>query len=192
MADLKLLTERVVEKEKAAIRERVEQAKIKAEDNLQAYEAEEVTTRRQLKEEIEEEYRREYEIKKNTLSIQKRNDLLAAKQEVLNKVFSDAIENLDNIEAPAFQEFTKSVLNRFEAGSALTLSLGEKSEGLIDSQWLSQNGPSHLTVHLSDTTVPRKSGLIIEKEGIDYNFLFDSLVEDIKPDILPEISNHLF
>lgn len=192
MADLKLLTERVVEKEKAAIRERVEQAKVKAEDDLQAYEAEEVTTRQQLKEEIEEEYRREYEIKKNTLLIQKRNELLAAKQEILNKVFSDAIEELDNIDASTFQGFTKSVLNRFEEGSVLTLTLGEKSVGLLDSQWLAQNQPSHLTVQLSNDTVSNKSGLIIDKEGIDYNFLFDSLVEDIKPDILPEISNHLF
>ncbi|GAA0352248.1 V-type ATPase subunit E [Alkalibacterium iburiense] len=192
MADLKLLTERVVEKEKAAIRERVEQAKVKAEDDLQAYEAEEVTTRQQLKEEIEEEYRREYEIKKNTLLIQKRNELLAAKQELLNKVFLDAIEELDNIDALTFQGFTKSVLNRFDAGSVLTLSLGEKSADLIDRNWLSQNVPSHLTVDLSENTVSKKSGLIIEKEGIDYNFLFDSLVEDIKPEILPEISNHLF
>lgn len=192
MADLKLLTERVVEKEKAAIRERVEEAKIKAEDDLQAYEAEEVTTREQTKNEIEEKYQQEYEIKKNTLSIQKRNELLAAKQNVLNRVFADAIEKLDSIDASAFQSFTKSVLNRFNAGSVLTLSLGEKSAKLIDSNWLSQNVPSHLTVHLSENTVSKKSGLIIEKEGIDYNFLFDSLVEDIKPEILPEISNHLF
>src|SRR5699024_5333640 len=90
MADLKLLTERVVEKEKAAIRKSLEQAEIKAEDDLQAFEAEEVQSKQRKKEEIDKALKREYEIKRNTLSIQKRNDLLASKQNILNKVFADS------------------------------------------------------------------------------------------------------
>lgn len=192
MADLKLLTERVVEKEKAAIRKSLEQAEIKAEDDLQAFEAEEVQSKQRKKEEIDKALKREYEIKRNTLSIQKRNDLLASKQNILNKVFADSKEQLDTLDSERFQEFVQSVLNRFASEGHLTLTLGEKSIGLIDNNWLVQSKPAHLNVELSEQTVSGKSGLVIDKEGIDYNFLFDSLVEDIKVDILPKISKELF
>lgn len=192
MTDLKLLTERLVEKEKAAISKRVEEANKQVKDEIQAFEAEEMQRKQQLIEEIRVKTKREYEIKKNTLEIQRRNDLLSAKQTVLNKVFRDAKEKLDHIDSKTFQSFALSVLNHFDSGSELTLTLGQKSADMIDSSWLSQHASGNVTVHLSEQTIPNKSGLIVEKEGIDYNFLFDSLVEDMKAEMLSQISNELF
>lgn len=192
MADLKLLTERVVEKEKAAIRDRIEAAKVKAEDDIQAFKAKEVAREQQLREEISLKSQSEYTIKKNTLEIDKRNQLLGAKQVILDKVFKDVKNQLNQIDQTAFQSFAKAVLNQFEEGSQLTLVLGEKTAGFIDQAWVNTQAPQAMTVELSNETVSNQAGLIVEKDGIDYNFLFDSLVEDIKPDLLSDISKDLF
>ncbi len=192
MTDLKLLTERLVEKEKAAISKRVEEANTKVEAEIQTLEAEELQRKQQIIDEIRVKSQREYEIKKNTLEIQRRNDLLSAKQKVLNRVFADAKETLDQIDSKTFQDFALRVLNQFDSGSELTLTLGQKSAHMIDGNWLSQQSFGNVTVHLSAQTIPNKSGLIVEKEGIDYNFLFDSLVEDMKAEMLSQISNELF
>ncbi len=192
MADLKLLTERVVEKEKAAIRERIEAAKVQAEDDIQAFKAKEVAREKQAREDMTLKSQNEYTIKKNTLEIDKRNQLLGAKQVVLDKVFKDVKKQLDQIERADFQRFALGVLNQFEAGSELRLVLGEKTANLLDQKWVETQAPKTMTVELANETVQKQSGLIIEKDGIDYNFLFDSLVEDIKPELLSDISKELF
>lgn len=192
MADLKLLTERVVEKEKAAIRQEVEETKKQTEDDIQAFEAEEVQRRLQSKEEIKANYEQEYTIKKNTLNIKRRNDILAAKQVILTNVFEEAKLKLDHLNQESFKEFTLNVLNQFQGEREVRLKLGEKSAGAIDSTWLTSNEFNQLNVIFSEETVPKQSGLLIEKNGIEYNFLFDSLIEDAKMDILPEISKELF
>ncbi|MCD8506379.1 MAG: V-type ATP synthase subunit E [Alkalibacterium thalassium] len=192
MADLKLLTERVVEKEKAAIRNEIEEAKKQAEDDIQAAEAEEVQKRLQAKEQIESDAEHDYTIRRNTLDIRRRNEVLAAKQSILDNMFKEAKNRLDNLDDETFRQFTANVLKQFDKEGQVTLKLGEKSAHSIDGTWVTSNKPAELTVLVSKDTVKGQSGFIIEKNGIEYNFLFDSLVEDARTDILPDISNELF
>ncbi|MCC5888953.1 MAG: hypothetical protein JJU01_00200 [Alkalibacterium sp.] len=192
MADLKLLTERVVEKEKAAMREEIEKTKKQAEDELQAFEAEEVQKRLRLKEEIKSKSDQRYTIKKNTLEIKRRNEVLAAKQRILHAVFEEANSKLDNLNEADFKAFTLGVLNQFDESSAVTMKLGAKSTAAFDKSWVNALSDKKLTVRISEETVANESGFVIEKDGIDYNFLFSNLVDDARMDILPEISKELF
>lgn len=192
MADLKLLTERVVEKEKTVLRESVAQAKVEAEKDIQASQAAEVAARQQQKDEVNEKVENEYNIKTNTLQIKKRDNILAAKQNLLSKIFVDAKDKLYNLDEKTFQTFVVNVLHRFENEKEVTLMFGERSKDLVTSSWIKANAPQNLTVHVSDEFIANKSGLIVEKDGIDYNFIFDTLVEEIKGDVLSEISNELF
>lgn len=192
MADLKLLTERVVEKEKAALRQKVEQTQVEAEDEIQASQAAEAASRQQLKDDVKAKVEREYAIKKNTLEIQKRNQILSAKQNVLSKVIVDAKAKLDTLDSTTFQAFVVGVLNQFKDENEVTLTFGQKSAHLADARWIKENGPKELTVHVSNETIPKKSGFVVEKDGIDYNFIFDTLVDEVKSEILSDISNELF
>lgn len=192
MADLKLLTERIVEKEKAAIRDDIEKAKKEAEDDVQAAEAEAVQKRAQEKEAIKAEYQQEYTIRKNTLEIKRRNEVLAVKQDLLHKVFQEAKRELDQMDPSVFKTFVAGVIARFKSDEMISVRLGEKSADAISQHWLEANSPSTMDVRLLEETVPKRAGLLIEKDGIEYNFLFEALVEDAKMSILPDISEELF
>lgn len=192
MADLKLLTERVVEKERAALRQKVEQAKVAAEEDIKASQAAEVVKRQQLKDNVKGKVEEQYVIKTNTLEIKKRNNILSAKQNLLNKVFVDAKDKLDTLDKETFQTFLLNVLQNFKNEKEVTLVFGEKSRDLVDAGWIKENAPKNLSVRISDETISKKSGLIVGKDGIDYNFIFDILVDELKSDILSEISNELF
>ncbi|OJF89743.1 V-type ATP synthase subunit E family protein [Alkalibacterium sp. 20] len=192
MADLKLLTERVVEKERAALRQKVEQAKIAAAEDVLASQTAEVAKRQQLKDDVKEKVEKEYVIKTNTLEIKKRNNILSAKQNLLNKIFVDTKDKLDTLDKSTFQTFVLNVFQNFENEKEITLIFGEKSRDLIDTVWIKENAPENLSVRISDETISKKSGLIVGKDDIDYNFVFDILVEELKSDILSEISNELF
>lgn len=192
MADLKLLTERVVEKEKTAIRQEIEEEKKQAEDDIQAARAKAEQEKQAQKEAIDEELKQEYAIRKNTLDIQKRNKILEHKQQVLAKVLSDVKAQLSEIDEATFQTFLSGVLSQFEDQGDVELKVGEKSKGLVNQAWIDQQSVSGLQVTLSEGTVKGEAGAVIQKDGVEYNFLFGELVEDMKTELLPSISQELF
>lgn len=192
MADLKLLTERVVEKEKAVIRQDVEDERKKAEDEIQAARAKAEQEKHERKQAIDDELAREYSIRKNTLDIQKRNQILEQKQNVLAKVIQDVKKRLADTDQATFQSFLQGVLSQFEGQGQVNLVLGEASKGLVDQEWLNQQAISELTVTLKEETIKNEAGAIIQKDGVEYNFLFSELVDDKRTELLPSISNELF
>ncbi|WP_225744236.1 V-type ATP synthase subunit E family protein [Marinilactibacillus sp. Marseille-P9653] len=192
MADLKLLTEKVIEKEKVAIRQRVEEARKNAEDEVQAARAKAEQDKIARKQTIDENAQQNYTIRNNTLEIQKRNDVLSAKQAILSRVLEDAKVELDQINEAAFKQFTKDVISQFQSESKVTIVLGSKTVGLIDQAWLESATGSSIEATLSNETVQNEAGLLVQIEGIEYNFLFDALIEDARSEIVPIITKELF
>lgn len=192
MADLKLLTERVVEKEKTTLRQSVEEKKKNSEDEIQAASARAEQEKQEQKAVIDEELQQEYTIRKNTLDVQKRNDVLAHKQQILSKILADTKEQLKQVDQETFRTFLSDVLKQFEGQGEVGLVLGEQTQGLVDQDWLSQQNFSDLRITLNDETEQNEAGVIVQKDGIDYNFLFDELVDDMRTNLLPEISKELF
>ncbi|GEK91719.1 hypothetical protein [Alkalibacterium kapii] len=192
MADLKLLTERVVEKEKTAIRQRVEKARKNAEDEIQAARAKEEQNRIEGKELIDEKSQQRYRIRLNTLEVQKRDNILAAKQRTLSKVLEDANEKLDQVQAPAFKKFLADILAQFKDEGSIELVLGDKTSELVTQEWIDQTTGPGLKATLSDRTVADRAGVLVEKEGIEYNFLFNALIEDARSELIPIIAKELF
>lgn len=192
MADLKLLTERVVEKEKAAIRQRVEEAQKDAEDEIQAARVKEEQDKIARKQAIAETAQNNYTIRKNTLEIQRRNNVLAAKQDILSKVIKDVKEEMNQISEADYKLFLAGVLNQFKHENKITLVSGEKTVNLVDQAWINETTDPELVATLSNETISDEAGVLVQKDGIEYNFLFDALIDDAKSELIPIITKELF
>lgn len=192
MADLKLLTERVVEKEKAAIRQRVEEAQKDAEDEIQAARVKEEQDKIARKQAIAETAQNNYTIRKNTLEIQRRNNVLAAKQDILSKVIKDVKEEMNQISEADYKLFLAGVLNQFKHENKITLVSGEKTVNLVDQAWINETIDPELVATLSNKTISDEAGVLVQKDGIEYNFLFDALIDDAKSELIPIITKELF
>lgn len=192
MADLKLLTERVVEKEKAAIRQRVEEAQKDAEDEIQAARVKEEQDKIARKQAIAETAQNNYTIRKNTLEIQRRNNVLAAKQDILSKVIKDVKEEMNQISEADYKLFLAGVLNQFKHENKITLVSGEKTVNLVDQAWINETIDPELVATLSNETISDEAGVLVQKDGIEYNFLFDALIDDAKSELIPIITKELF
>jgi V/A-type H+-transporting ATPase subunit E len=192
MADLKLLTERVVEKEKQAIREEIEDARKNAEDEIQAARAKAESEKLAQKEAIDEELQQDYTIRKNTVTIQKRNQTLEHKQTVLAKVIDDVKAQLKQVDESTFQSFLAGVLKQFENQGQVNLVLGEESASLVSQEWVEQQQIPGLEAKVQEDTVKQEAGVLVQKDGVEYNFLFSELVDDMRSELLPTISNELF
>ena len=192
MADLKLLTERVVEKEKAVIRQRVEEAQKDAEDEIQAARVKEEQDKIARKQAIAETAQNNYTIRKNTLEIQRRNNVLAAKQDILSKVIKDVKEEMNHISEADYKLFLAGVLNQFKHENKITLVSGEKTVNLVDQAWINETTDPELVATLSNETISDEAGVLVQKDGIEYNFLFDALIDDAKSELIPIITKELF
>jgi len=192
MADLKEMTERVVEQEEETIRQNVEEKRKNVEDEIESTKEKIEEEKKRKINSIEAEVEQDFLIQKNTLKNQQRNNILASKQTIISKLMNDAKKELNEINSEQFKTFTEGVLRQFESLEKVDLVVAENTSGMIDQSWLDQLNLSGLNVNLSEDTVKNKAGLIVQKEGIEYNFLLDELVEEIKSDVVSKISNELF
>ena len=188
MAKINELVEQVVRKETQAYQEKVEAKRAETKqaltDKQQALQADLVAE----KSKVDEQLNTRYQITHQSQKIAHRDQLLREKQTLLNKVFSLAEDQLNNLSAEDFKAFVTDVLTQFKGQGDLMVKLGEHSQGLLDQGWLDSVAIEGINVQLSEELVPQNGGLILEKSGIQYNFLSDTLIQDAKQRLTVEIS----
>ncbi|MFL2099419.1 V-type ATP synthase subunit E [Desemzia sp. FAM 24101] len=191
MADLKLLTDRLMENKRSEIQVVIQEAEKEAQQLIQASTEELAMEKQRRQERIQAEQKAQYEKDKNALSNQKRNQLLAEKQQAITAVFDSAKERMEQLNQEEFQQFLAAVLEQYE-NKEVELVVGEKSRSFVSSQWIEKQNQAGNNVRLSDEQVSKKAGFVIRHKGIDYNYIFDALVDDTREDVLPTVSQKLF
>lgn len=188
MAKINELVEQVVRKETQAYQEKVEAKRAETKqaltDKQQALQADLVAE----KSKVDEQLNTRYQITHQSQKIAHRDQLLREKQTLLNKVFSLAEDQLNNLSAEDFKAFVTDVLTQFKGQGDLMVKLGEHSQGLLDQGWLDSVAIEGINVQLSEELVPQNGGFILEKSGVQYNFLSDTLIQDAKQRLTVEIS----
>ena len=192
MSDLKLLTERLIENKKAEVQVKIKEAEAEKAQLLEE-------SARNLAEEkakqislIDSRLARKFEQDKHTLQINKRNELLSEKQKRLKIVFNKAEEQMNQWTDTEFQQFLLSVLKQHKDSESIELILGQYSIDKVSDDWINKVAKEVVDIQLSAETISRKNGFILKKTGIEYNYLFDELVKDIKGQLVSSVSKQLF
>lgn len=192
MAKIHEIVEQVVAKETQQLQEQIKQAKREAEERIaktrQSLEKELV----QRKAQIDVQVDNQYQIEKNSLEIETRDRVLQNKQAILNQVFQNARQELDEITPEQFHAFLNDVLKQFagEREEIVSLKLAERSERLFRPELLQKQFFGSLQVKVMDELIPNASGFILITESAQYNFLFDSLVEDARQKLIVNIAKY--
>ena len=188
MAKINELVEQVVRKETRAFQEQVEVTRAKTKqaltDKQQALKTELVSEKAKVDAQIGERY----QIAHQSQKIAHRDQLLREKQALLNQVFSLAEDKLNHLAPEPFQAFVLDILKQFTGQGDLTLKLGEFSQELISQAWIDSVEVEGINAQLSNETIANHGGFILEKTGIQYNFLNESLIKDAKTQLTVEIS----
>ncbi|EDP67982.1 V-type ATPase, subunit E [Carnobacterium sp. AT7] len=192
MSDLKLLTERLIENKKAEVQVKIKEAEAEKAQLLEE-------SARSLAEEkakqislIDSRLARKFEQDKHTLQINKRNELLSEKQKMLKLVFNKAEEQMNQWTDTEFQQFLLSVLKQHKDSESIELILGQYSIDKVSDDWINKVAKEEVNIQLSTETISKKNGFILKKTGIEYNYLFDELVKDIKGQLVSSVSKQLF
>ncbi|MGL4451688.1 MAG: V-type ATP synthase subunit E [Sarcina sp.] len=134
----------------------------------------------------------------SSANLKVRNDKLVAKQNVISDIFEKAKNELNNMSDDKFKEFiTNKVLSSNIIGDE-NIIVNENKKDVVNEAFIkelnvklvSANKKGELKV--SDLNGTFNGGFIIEKDGIEINNTFDSLVDSLRDEMEFEIAQVMF
>ena len=195
MSDIRKLTTKIVEdaqKKQAHLIEEAEKEIAKKER----------IKKQQLEKEVaahlaryEKELQKELSLKVSDLHVKSRNRMLAAKQQVLDELFADAKEQLQNITAEDFDAFVERKLALVQVTGTVELVFGSKSAPLVSEtmiqRWQAQFEPD-LTIQVAKETIPNRSGVVFKQGEVEFNFIFEALLESKEEELSYQLIAFIF
>lgn len=178
------------EQERAALEQ---EERMKIDQNFEQKRTQIETEHQKQKEKQIELLEKKYRQLRNRQQVEVRQENLNAKQEFLRRLFADAIAEMENWDESEQIQFIKNSFYSLPLTGKVTFIAGEKSAAYLSQTLLDEwNNELPFTMVLSDESVAGQAGFLINDQGVQYNFLFSSLVQDIQGTMSFEIANQLF
>ncbi|WP_086313391.1 V/A-type H+/Na+-transporting ATPase subunit E [Enterococcus sp. 7F3_DIV0205] len=133
-----------------------------------------------LIEKNQEQTNKAFKQKENRQQLEIKQSILNQKQGYLEQLFTEAVERMNHWTESEFQTFAEQIINQLPIEGKAYLKLGSFSKGKLSEQWIVEHSNEILTLILEKEEVPNDGGFIVAKDGIEYNFLFSSLMQEIK------------
>ncbi|MEB6014425.1 ATPase V [Enterococcus faecium] len=178
------------EQERAALEQ---EERMKIDQNFEQKRTQIETEHQKQKEKQIELLEKKYRQLRNRQQVEVRQENLNAKQEFLRRLFADAIAEMENWDESEQIQFIKNSLYSLPLTGKVAFIAGEKSAAYLSQTLLDEwNNELPFMMVLSDESVAGQAGFLINDQGVQYNFLFSSLVQDIQGTMSFEIANQLF
>ena len=178
------------EQESAALEQ---EERMKIDQNFEQKRQQVETEHQKQKEKQIELLEKKYRQLRNRQQVEVRQENLNAKQEFLRRLFADAVTEMENWDESEQIQFIKNALYSLPLTGKVAFIAGEKSAAYLSQTLLDEwNNELPFMMVLSDETVADQAGFLINDQGVQYNFLFSSLVQDIQGTMSFEIANQLF
>ncbi|MEB3136347.1 ATPase V [Enterococcus faecium] len=178
------------EQERAALEQ---EERMKIDQNFEQKRTQVETEHQKQKEKQIELLEKKYRQLRNRQKVEVRQENLNAKQEFLRRLFADAVTEMENWDEFEQIQFIKNALYSLPLTGKVAFIAGEKSAAYLSQTLLDEwNNELPFMMVLSDETVADQAGFLINDQGVQYNFLFSSLVQDIQGTMSFEIANQLF
>ena len=118
----------------------------------------------------------------------------ASKKEIrrlLDSVFDEVYSLMSGWSGVTLVQFIQSAVAQLPKQEKITLVLGEATASQLSQEDIHQlTSASELEV--SQTTLKQKVGFVLQQSGIEYNYLFDALLKDLKQEYSPELAKKAF
>ncbi|MTD39106.1 hypothetical protein GIX45_10730 [Erwinia sp. CPCC 100877] len=192
MDAIEKIVEQIINKGQQEAAEFKQKEKRRIDQEMKQQETAVIVQEKELIKRNEQQLNKLFRQKQNRQRLDIRQATLQKKQTYLEQLFSEAVEQLNTWTEVEFQGFAERVLKRLSLTGEATMILGEYSKELFSADWLLQHAPEQTRVTLSEKFITGEGGFIIAQAGIDYNFLFSSLIEEVKTAAGFQIAEALF
>ena len=153
------------------------------------------------KEEIITKANIEAEVKKariiSNAKLSVRNDMIRAKQDVISKVFNEAIEKLQNLSNGDYKYYVILTLDSLELEGTEVIIINEKDKDIFSNEFLealnkeleSKGKKGSITLNMEGKF---NGGFILDRNGIQINNTFEALINSLRGELEFEVNKVLF
>lgn len=126
---------------------------------------------------------------KNRQQVAAKQANLNLKQQLLDEMFLAAEKAMNGWSIEEHQNFASGALNKLDVSGSLKFIPGILNKDAYNTEWLEQQN-TQLKYRLlsSEEVIPNHAGFILDKDGIQYNFLYQTLVEEQKETLSFELA----
>ena len=155
-----------------------------------------VASAKELETEIEAKSKRERVI--SGAKLKARNEKLAAKQEVIEEVFSKSVEKLCKLNDREFVKFIKDSILSLDIDGDESLILNNDGQKIVSKEVVEQINTELKAkglkgeIKISETVGSFRGGFVLEKGGVEVNNTFEALVDSLKDELEFEVAQVLF
>ena len=147
----------------------------------------EVAKKTQLKQRAKQLWDKE----KQSLVNASKKEILQEKRRLLDSVFDEVYSLMSGWSGVTLVQFIQSAVAQLPKQGKITLVLGEATASQLSQEDIHQlTNASELEV--SQMTLKQKVGFVLQQSGIEYNYLFDALLKDLKQEYSPELAKKAF
>lgn len=134
----------------------------------------------------------------SSAAIEVRNKKLAAKQQVIEKVFNQALEKMKDLPKDKYVSFVKNSLIALKLNGDEKIRVSKKDADVINQKLLDEvnkiisTKEKKANLKLSSEYGDFAGGFIVEKGKVDLNYTFEALLDSAKDRLENEVANILF
>lgn len=129
----------------------------------------------------------------NRQQVAQKQMILNQKQAILERVFNESVTKMETWSEKEQLEFAHNALRKLTLSGELDFLPGEKSQTIFTENWLAeQNNDLDFKLTLGKQPISNQAGFVLDKEGVQYNFLYQSLVREIQERESFQIAQTLF
>nr|WP_276933448.1 hypothetical protein [Globicatella sulfidifaciens] len=122
---------------------------------------------------------------------QERQASLNSRQALMDQLFAGAVQKMEAWDNQTFLEFTTSILNKFK-DKELQVVFGEKTRNQLSSPELQSLLKQFPKLTIAEESISDQSGFVVKDQRVDYNFMFDQLVDSVRNDLSADLAQQVF
>lgn len=197
MSSIDRLTTKIIEDSENKAKNIIDEAKAEEKKLIDTKVNEAKAQKKAMLQKAEDEAKIRRERVISNAELQVRNMKLEAKQKVLDKTFTEALEKLSNISQEKMLQFIRNNILSAELTSDVEIVLGKSSQGVTEEFISDLNKSLQMAgkiarVKLSPQRRDIKGGFILSRNGVEINYSFEALVKNARSELESEVASTLF
>ncbi|MDK8381251.1 MULTISPECIES: hypothetical protein [unclassified Granulicatella] len=191
MKDLEQLKQLILADLEKESKQRIEVATKEQEERINQMNAQYSQQEMAKKTALKQEAKSQYEKEQQTILNASKKEVLRVKRELLESVFEDVLQVMSTWSGETLRLFIESAIRNLPKQQT-TLAFGEETVSRLSDEEKHALTSQFAFVHIDEATLPKKAGFVLKQEGIEYNYLFESLIEDLKEEYSPILARKAF
>lgn len=192
MKDLEQLKQLILADLEKESKQRIEVATKEQEERINQMNAQYSQLEMAKKTALKQEAKSQYEKEQQTILNASKKEVLRVKRELLESVFEDVLQVMSTWSGETLRLFIESAIRKLPKQQQTTLTFGEETVSRLSDEEKHALTSQFAFVHIDEATLPKKAGFVLKQEGIEYNYLFESLIEDLKEEYSPILARKAF